>query len=388
MMRTTVVPPLTGDTARDAHRKPVQSPGPAQDSAPPTAGEVILVGLDFGTNTSCLKVMTAAGHPITSETLPTVVGYAKEGVVENLLPGNAKVLFGQAAVKNRMYLRMVAPMAEGVIADMPAAHDFVRHLRGLIQVPAGSELRAVVGIPAAADRTAREDLCRALDGFFDRVILIPEPFLGALGFRDEAKLADPSYVDPVRNSIFVDIGAGTTDVCLVQGYFPGGDDEVSVAFAGDRVDVLLQEGIRRAYPDVVLSLARVRDIKERFSYVGAPETAVQVNVVIGGKARQLELTEVMGQACQQLLVKALDCVKAIIGQASTDTVTEVLQNIVLTGGGSRIRNFDRELQRLLTEEGYEQPRVLSVGEQHKELVARGALVAGGQARESQWIALT
>jgi hypothetical protein len=39
---------------------------------------------------------------------------------------------------------------------------------------------------------------------------------------------------------------------------------------------------------------------------------------------------------------------------------------------------------LLTEEGYEKPRVLTVGENYKQYVAKGALVAARQARESQW----
>jgi rod shape-determining protein MreB len=61
-----------------------------------------------------------------------------------------------------------------------------------------------------------------------------------------------------------------------------------------------------------------------------------------------------------------------------------MQNIVLTGGGSRIRGLDVELQRLLAEEGYEQPCVRLAGERYKEFVALGALKAARQARENQW----
>jgi rod shape-determining protein MreB and related proteins len=42
------------------------------------------------------------------------------------------------------------------------------------------------------------------------------------------------------------------------------------------------------------------------------------------------------------------------------------------------------LQRRLTEEGYENPRVHVVGENYKEFVAKGALKAARQAKESQW----
>ncbi|MCZ7638256.1 MAG: actin family protein [Verrucomicrobia bacterium] len=86
-----------------------------------------------------------------------------------------------------------------------------------------------------------------------------------------------------------------------------------------------------------------------------------------------------------MLQEVFELVKVAIARASTDTVEELLANIILTGGGSLIRNLDSELQRLLLEDGYEKPRVLTVGPGYKELVAKGALVAARQAREGQWL---
>jgi rod shape-determining protein MreB len=283
---------------------------------------------------------------------------------------------------------MVSPLQNGVVEDLAAAQDFARHLRTRLNPPAGAELRAVVGVPASADRTARENLCATVTGLFQKVILIPEPFLAALGFRDEARLADSTYLDPVRNSLFVDIGAGTTDVCLVQGYYPGAQDQLSSAFAGDEVDARLAEAIRQQHPDANLSLHRVREIKEQHAFVGAANAAVHVSVVIGGKARRLDLGDAIGEACGRLLQEVFELTKVAIGRASSDTVGELLGNIILTGGGSRVSGIDTELQRLLEEDGYEKPRVQTVGADYKQLVAKGALAAAAQAKESQWTALT
>jgi rod shape-determining protein MreB len=343
------------------------------------------VGLDAGTNKTCVKAAFAGSADlIVSEVVPTLVGYTREGIVENLLPGNARVLFGDAAAKNRLYLRCVRPLVNGVIEDLSAAKDFLRYVRGLINVPEGMELRAVVGVPANADRSAREKLLAALRGLFDKVALIPEPFLAALGFRDESRLGQPGYLDPVRNSLFVDIGAGTTDVCLVQGYFPGPEDQVSSSFAGDRVDELLAAAIRKQYPNVELSMVKVRELKEQFSYVGSSEGPASASVIVGGKMRRRELTEIIGNVCSQLLQEVFELVKAAIARASTDSVGELLQNIIITGGGSQIANLGTELQRLLVEDGYEKPRVQTGGENYKEYVAKGALAAARQARDSQW----
>lgn len=344
-----------------------------------------LVGFDWGTNKSCLYSSQAGDDGQPKEVIiPTVVGYANDNIVENLLPNNARVLFGAEALKYRLHMRIVQPMVDGVIDDLSAAKDFAKHVRSQLQPADDAELRAVIGLPANAERSARENLRQAISGVFDRVILIPEPFLAALGYRDESKLGTAGYVDPVQNSLFVDIGGGTTDVCLVQGYFPLPDDQISFAFAGDKVDGLLNEAIRKTYPDCALSMHKIREIKEQHSYVGKLEQPIIVNVVVGGKVRKLDVGQQIGEACNEIMQRILESIKLLIARASSDSVTGLLQNIILTGGGSRIRNLDTELQRLLTEEGYEQPQVRTVGENYKQYVALGALKAARQAKETQW----
>lgn len=346
---------------------------------------VLQLGVDWGTNKSCLKGAYSGRNDLAADyVIPTLVGYAKDGVVEGLLPGNAPVLFGEQALRQRLHLNLVQPMVDGVIQDAAAARDYARHLRSLMDTSAGTEIRAVIGVPANASAASRDSIREAVAGLFDRVILIPEPFLAALGFREETRLTEPGYVDPVRNSLFVDIGGGTTDLCLVQGYFPTPEEQVSLPFAGDKVDALLHAAIRKTYPDCALTPFKVRELKEQNSYVGTPIAPVVGSVMVNGKLRRLDLTEQLGQACGALLEQILASAKQLIAQASPDSVGELLQNIILTGGGSRIRGLDTELQRLLAAEGYEQPCVRRTGDRYQEFVALGALKAACQARENQW----
>ena len=53
--------------------------------------------------------------------------------------------------------------------------------------------------------------------------------------------------------------------------------------------------------------------------------------------------------------------------------------------GSRIRNFDQELQRMLADDGYEDPEVRVSSREIKPFVAIGALKVAKAAREDQWI---
>lgn len=363
---------------------PVPAASRPTNSGPKTA-RTILLGLDFGTNKSCVLAGVAGSSDITtSKVVPTFVGYVKEGIVEGIIAGNASMLFGDAALDNKLHVELVAPMDQGVIANVDATRDFLRHLRSLVDPSGQAEIRAVVGVPANADETARENIRRCAHGVFDRVLLIPEPFLSALGFRDNSRLGQPGYIDPVINSLFIDIGGGTSDLCLVQGYFPTSEDQICIPFAGDAIDGLMEAELNRTYPNNGLSRHKIREIKEAHGYVGPSRRPLDVKVVLGGKAHTLELGDVIGNACNTLIEKIYPALTTLISRASSDSVVTLLQNIIITGGGSQLKGIDTVLQKKLADDGYESPKVRLAGQDYKRYVAIGALKAARAARENQW----
>ena len=347
--------------------------------------KTVLVGFDFGTNKSCVLAGAPGNTDIAiSKVVPTVVGYVKDGIVDGIVAGNRSILFGDDALQNMLHVRLVAPLADGVISQPESARDFLKHIRSLADPTGTAEIRAVVGIPANANEQAREDIRRCAYGIFDRILLIPEPFLAALGYRDDARLGQPNYIDPVVNSLFVDIGGGTSDICLVQGYFPKPDDQISIAFAGDAIDQILRDDLNRIYPNNGLSTTKVREIKEANGYVGPSRKPLDVKVVIGGKSHTLELGDVLAKAGNSLIDKIYPAITSLIQRASSDSVVTLLQNIIITGGGSQIKGIDTLLQKKLTDDGYENPKVRIAGQDYKRYVALGALKAARAARENQW----
>lgn len=349
------------------------------------ARTVVLAGVDLGTNKTCVKACHEGQSEIALQALiPSVVGYADKEVVEGILPGDATRLFGEDALRYRLHLRLAQPVVDGNVGDVATARDFLNHVRAQLDPSGQAEIKAVVGMPANADASAKEALRESVKGIFSRVILIPEPFLAALGVREEGRLGLATYHDPVQHSLFIDIGAGTTDLCMIQGFFPGSDDQISFAFAGNAVDDVLAEGIRRLYPDTELSALKIREIKEQHSYAGRIESGMPVKVYVQGKPRTIEVGELVGQACNELVARIFGALKELISRAPSDAVENLLQNIIITGGGSRIKNLAGELERLLSQEGYENPRVTVAGPNYKEYVALGALKAARSARPNQW----
>ena len=372
-------------SASSSAPSPTVAPATAVVPTRRTDRKVVLVGFDLGTNKSCVL----AGAPgsadfAPSKVIPSVVGYVKEGIVDGIIVGNQRLLFGELALQNALHAELIAPLAEGIISRQDAARDFFQHVRSLIDPAGQSELRAVVGIPANAGAAARDAIRQAALGSFDRLLLIPEPFLAALGFRDDGRVGQPGYVDPVTNSLFIDIGGGTSDLCLVQGYFPTPDDQISIPFAGDAIDSLILDELNRTYPNNGLTRSRVRELKEAHAYVGPIRKPIDVRVVLGGKAHTLELGEVLGRSANSLIDRIYPALTTLIARASSDSVITLLQNIVITGGGSQIKGIDTVLQQRLIDDGYETPRVKLAGQDYKRYVALGAIKAARSARENQW----
>ena len=349
----------------------------------------MFVGLDLGTLQSC--VLTKLSKPGTGEHhgvwIPTVVGYPEDGILAGILPGNSRMLHGDEALANSLHLRLVHPLSDGVVSDLDATRSFLNYVREKVDPERKREVYCVIGIPAVADGEAKANLQTAAKGAFDGILFIPEPFLAALGMRDENRLQDPEYKDPVSNSLFVDIGAGTTDFCIVQGYFPKPEDLLSIPFAGNEVDVLLDKSIREAYPEVDVPISMIRHFKESYSYVGENETGVRVKVPVEGKPRKIEIGKQVGESCNGLLNEVFQSLKTVISKASPQSVFDMLQNIILTGGGSRIRGIDQELQRMLVDDGYEDPDVSISSKDVMPFVAIGALKVAKAAREDQCVSL-
>jgi rod shape-determining protein MreB len=111
---------------------------------------------------------------------------------------------------------------------------------------------------------------------------------------------------------------------------------------------------------------------------------MEIKVVIGGKGRTLELGDAIGNACNTLIDKIYPALTTLISSASSDSVVTLLQNIIITGGGSQIKGIDTVLQKRLADDGYESPKVRLAGQDFQRYVAMGALKAARAARENQW----
>jgi len=351
----------------------------------PAASTALRAGIDLGTNTSVI-LASENGVPLElgQDMVKSVVGYPKPGIIPGILPPNADVLYGDQAIEYRLHLDLKWPLHEGFVQDVEVCRTFTQHLRKLVDPDGSRKLWGVVGAPANSSPQRQKDIRTTMVGVLERMLIVPEPFLAAMGLRE-----DPGFRkingdgDPTKHSLIVDIGAGTTDLCLVRGYFPTTEDQISFPRAGNSIDEALYQGIGRRYPDLRLTRVSITQLKERHSFVsGCPRDAKE-KVYVDGRPQVLDFAEIIQEACDSLVPFVTKGIKELLSRCDSDSIVDVMQNIIVTGGGSEIRGLCEKVEADLRAEGYDCARGVRPAD-YKRLVARGALRIAENVRDEQW----
>lgn len=330
------------------------------------------LGIDLGTNTTVVLGTIGNGKEFNLDfSIPTVIGETPSDSIMGFLEPADDVVVGQKALDDADYLNLRYPLRDGVINDPDAVRIFFESISRRIAVENPNlPSYAVIGIPAKTTSEDREAVARSVAGIFENFILAPEPFLAALGYREGSKGADENR-DVVQNSLIIDIGAGTTDVCVVQGRFPSEKETRSIPFAGDWIDNRLYESLAESYPSFDLDIEDVRAMKEEHASTQKNLSAV-VETILKGRRRTLDISETLSDALTELVDRIVECCIEVIESSPSRMSGELVKNIFVTGGGSQIRYLDSTIQDRLAKYGFESPSCRSVGAGYAKLVAHGA----------------
>src|SRR5215212_957903 len=256
------------------------------------ASEILHVGIDLGTSRSSISASNGERFIVES-----FVGWPVDMVARKIL--KRSVLIGHDAVANRSMLDLHRPLERGLLKegsekDVEAVRELLRHLLRLVGVSSNgkidtSNVRAVVGVPAAALRTNKQYLRNSMKGIVDSLMIVSEPFAVAYG------------LDALLHTMIVDIGAGTTDFCVMKGRYPTEEDQRTLTIAGDSIDTQLLKLIEERYPQANVTVFMVREWKESHSFVGDAPAPVLVTAPIKGVPTELDITNEMKAACETIL---------------------------------------------------------------------------------------
>jgi rod shape-determining protein MreB len=308
--------------------------------------DILYVGIDLGTSRSAVSASNGARHMVES-----YVGWPVDMVARKIL--KQSVFVGHDALEKRSMLDLRRPLERGLIKegsekDAAAVRELLRHLISLtgagVRSDNGSRVCAVVGAPAKALRVNKQQLRQAMKGLADSVMVVSEPFAVAYG------------AEALLHALVIDIGAGTTDFCVMNGRYPTEEDQRTLDIAGDAIDARLAMLVQERYPEAQFTIHMVRDWKEKRGFVGKTAEPVVVTVPVAGKPTRLDITNEMRSACESLVPPVTETMLELIAHVEPEFQERVRQNVILAGGSSLIAGLLDRLQQGLAEVGGGQVR--------------------------------
>jgi len=295
------------------------------------------MAIDLGT-ANTLVYVRGKGVVLSEPSVVAVKTDLKRGPRIVAVGADAKKMLGRTPDN----IKAIRPMRDGVIADFEVTEAMLKHFifkihhrrflvkpRIVVCVPSGItqvEMRAVRD--AAKSAGARE------------VYLVEEPIAAAIGAH--LPITEPT------SSMIVDIGGGTTEVAVIAM-----SDIVyarSLRVAGDKIDN-----------------AVIRYVKQKYSLLIGERTAEMIKMMIGSACQEREesVIEVKGrdliagipkiialrssevtEAIAQPVRAILETIKTALEQTPPELAADIVDNgIVLTGGGSLLKNLDEVIRR-------------------------------------------
>ncbi|NRA76099.1 MAG: rod shape-determining protein [Planctomycetes bacterium] len=299
--------------------------------------ETVFIGMDLGTSRTSITTSTGVRTTVWS-----YVGYAQDHVSKKHLGGRDKV-FGQEAVENRMAVNLVRPLDKGLICDdedsRMAVRDLLEHIFDEANIPSGSTIYGVIGAPAEASVDSKALILSSASEFMDSIIVCSEPFAVAYG------------LDFLSDTLVVDIGAGTVDLCRVHGTMPKAEDQRTHHYAGDAIDTRFAELLTENHPEAQFSSNMVREIKENYACVGTHMDPVNATFPVKGKPTEFDITAELSEACFGMVPPTVEALQDLIATYDPEFQQKMRNHVLLGGGGSQITGLSRAIEDALVEYG-------------------------------------
>lgn len=267
---------------------------------------------------------------------PSVVAIRQNGNQKSVaaVGSDAKRMLGRTPGN----ITAIRPMKDGVIADFHVTEKMLQYF--ISKVHDNSILtpspRVLVCVPCKSTQVERRAIKESAMGAGAReVYLIEEPMAAAIG----AGLP----VEEASGSMVVDIGGGTTEIAVIS--LNGIVYADSVRVGGDRFDEAIVTYVRRNYGSLIGDATAER-IKQEIgtAYQGSDVLEIDVrgrNLAEGiPRSFTLNSHEIL-EALQEPLSSIVQAVKSALEQCPPELASDIAERgIVLTGGGSMLRNID------------------------------------------------
>ncbi len=295
------------------------------------------MGIDLGTANTlvCLK----GGEIVLNE--PSVVAMSQyKGRTQVLAVGKeAKLMVGRTPGN----IQAIRPLRDGVIADFDIAEEMIKHfIHKVHNRRSFVSPQVVICVPSGSTAVERRAIHESAESAgARRVFLIEEPMAAAIG-------AGLPVTEPT-GSMVVDIGGGTTEVAVLS--LGGIVHSRSVRIGGDSMDDAIIQYIRRHH-NLLIGESTAERIKKEIGSAIIPDDGIGKKIKIKGRdmiqgiPKEIDMSEKqVAESLSEPVSGIVDAVKITLENTPPELSADIVdKGIVLTGGGSMLKNIDRLLR--------------------------------------------
>ncbi len=293
------------------------------------------IGIDLGT-ANVLVYVPGRGITING---PSVVAVSIDDNHVETIGDEARQMIGRAPNN----IAVVRPMREGVIADYVVTQEMIRHLIrrvcGRVRFFKPDVMVSVpTGITSVERRAVHDAVISAGAG---NAFLIEAPLAAALGAN--IPISSPS------GSMIVNIGGGTTEVAVLS------LNAIvvcrSVRVGGSRLDSTIFNYVKRHY-NLLIGEGTAEEVKIEIGSALPMDPPMSMEVrgrdQVAGLPRTITITsDEITEAIQEIVGIIVKCARDVLESTPPELASDIIdRGIVMTGGGSLLRNLDG----LLTQE--------------------------------------
>ena len=291
------------------------------------------LAIDLGTANTCVY---AHGKGIVSNE-PSIVAMNKVTGGVEAVGREAREMLGRTPGN----IVAIRPMRDGVIGDFEVAERmltyFIKkaHSRTVLVRP-----RIIIGVPSqitqVEKRAVKDSAYRAKAS---EVHLIEEAMAAAIG-------AGMPITEPSANMI-VDIGGGTTDIAVIS--LAGIVYSRAVRVAGNAMDEAISQYIKKTY-NLLIGERTAELIKMKVGSAYELDDKLTIDIkgrhLIEGVPRTISVSdEEIREALKETVNVIVDAVRLALESTPPELSADLVdRGIVLTGGGSMLRNLDKRLR--------------------------------------------
>src|SRR5213596_2935044 len=235
----------------------------------------------------------------------------------------------------------IRPMKDGVIANFEVTEKMLQHfIRKAHNGKTWVSPRVVIGIPSEitqVKRRAVED--SAYRAKASEVYLVEEAMAAAIG-------AGLPITEPHGNMV-VDIGGGTTDIAVIS--LSGIVYSRTVRVAGNEMDEAIIQYIKRKY-NLLIGERTAEEIKIKIGSAFPLDEELTMEIkgrdLVEGVPKTLVVRdEEIREALAETVSVIIEAVRVALEQTPPELSADIIdRGIVLTGGGSLLKNLDKRLR--------------------------------------------